>query len=383
MKAAGGAVKSVIGGAVLLVIGLPLVIILLLGSDPCTTSSGAAPAPSAAAQNGIPANYLALYQAAGAKYGIPWTLLAGIGAIETDHGRLKAAGVTSGVNFFGCCAGPMQFSIIGTGGGTWGSYGVDGNGDGKKNVYDPRDAIPAAANYLRASGAPGDIHKAVFAYNHSEAYFQSVEAKARQYAASGTGPASSADTPARPPSSTGTTTNASTTTGTAGTSGTAGTAAAGPVGSCGDGGGLGAGGDGTFTVAPGANLPGRPLTADLVAFVKRMAGFYTGAKKLVLTTGTNHNRLSLSGLVSDHFTGNAGDFGMVLNGGTNDGPVGDAIAASAFAAAGLPSDQAIARGKAGGAQTILTNTLRVQIIWKSDVGGNHHNHVHVGVKRIG
>ena len=39
---------------------------------------------------------------------------------------------------------------------TWDAYGVDGNGDGRKNRYDPRDAIPGAANYLKASGAPGD-----------------------------------------------------------------------------------------------------------------------------------------------------------------------------------------------------------------------------------
>ena len=68
-----------------------------------------------------------------------------------------------------------------------------------------------------------------------------------------------------------------------------------------------------------------------------------------------------------------------LNHGTDDGPVGDAIAASAFLAAGLPRDVAISRARAGGAQTIVSNGLRIQIIWKSDVGGNHHNHVHVGV----
>ena len=70
---------------------------------------------------------------------------------------------------------------------------------------------------------------------------------------------------------------------------------------------------------------------------------------------------------------------MVANGGTDDGPVGDAIAASAFLAAGLPRDVAISRARAGGAQTIVSNGLRIQIIWKSDVGGNHHNHVHVGI----
>ncbi|MFC9282788.1 NlpC/P60 family protein [Streptomyces collinus] len=31
---------------------------------------------------------------------------------------------------------------------TWETHGVDGNGDGKRNVWDPEDAIPAAAEYL-------------------------------------------------------------------------------------------------------------------------------------------------------------------------------------------------------------------------------------------
>lgn len=332
------------------VIALPVGIVLLLGGGEDCAVAGGAPAPSTAAQNGIPANYLAIYQQAAAQYGLPWTLLAGIGSVETDHGRSTAPGVSSGVNAYGCCAGPMQFSIIGAGGGTWGSYGVDANHDGRKNVYDPRDAIPGAANYLRASGAPGDLHRAILTYNHSEAYYQQVLAKMREYA-TGTDPVTSA---------------------------AAGSGA--PAGTCGNLGGLTAGtGDGSFEIAPGANAPGRPLSTMLTAFIARMATFYDGI--LVVTTGTNHDQYSLSGNVSDHFTGNGADFGMVLNHGTDDGPVGDAIAASAFLAAGLPRDVAITRARAGGAQTILSNGLRIQIIWKIDTPtiGNHHNHVHVGI----
>ena len=65
------------------------------------------------------------------RYGIdPW-ILAAIGTIETDHGRSTAPGVRSGVNTYGCCAGPMQFSVIGSPS-TWDGYGVDGNHDGRK-----------------------------------------------------------------------------------------------------------------------------------------------------------------------------------------------------------------------------------------------------------
>ena len=349
------------------VIGLPVAFLVLLsGEDPCV-AGGDAPAPSAAAQNGIPGNYLQLYQAAGQQYGIPWNLIAAVGSIETDHGRSTAPGVSSGQNSHGCCAGPMQFhNNYGRGGGTWGAYAVDGDGDGRKNIYDPRDAIPSAANYLKASGAPGDLRRAIFAYNRSEAYVQQVLAKMREYGATAPAAAGAGAVPV-----------ASTTTTPASAS-----AAAAPAGGCGDLGGITAGaGDGTFTVAPGANRPGVPLTPTLTAFVSAMATFYDG--RLVLTTGTNHDQFTTSGNQSDHWLGNAADFGMVLNGGFTDGPVGDAIAASAFLAAGLPREVAISRARAGGAHTIVSNGLRIQIIWKIDTPGigNHRNHVHVGLGR--
>lgn len=356
MRTKTGSIAAVLASVV---IGLPVTFLLLLSGDAPCSLAGAATLPGSAAQNGIPANYLALYEVAGPDFGVPWTLLAGIGSIETDHGRSTAPGVRSGVNFAGCCAGPMQFSIVGAAGGTWGAYGVDGNDDGRKDVYDPRDAIPGAANYLAASGAPADLHRAIYTYNHSEAYVQQVLAKMREYAAS----APAAPTPALA----GAATPSSTT----------------PAGSCDDLGGLTGSGDGTFTIAPGANLPGRPLTAAMAAFVGRMATFYDGP--LVVTTGTNHDRLTLGGNVSDHASGNAADFGMALNHGTDDGVVGDRIATAAFLAGGLPRDAAAALGRAGGAQTIVSNGLRIQIIWKTGTPaiGNHHNHVHVGIGPVG
>src|SRR4051812_36335471 len=136
--------------------------------------------PSAIARAEIPPLYLRLYIQAGARYGIdPW-ILAGIGAVETDHGRSPALGVHSGVNAFGCCAGPMQFSFTGTPS-TWDRYGVDGNHDGHTSPYEPVDATPAAARYLRASGAPGDYHAALFAYNHTDWYVAEVMAKAAAF----------------------------------------------------------------------------------------------------------------------------------------------------------------------------------------------------------
>jgi hypothetical protein len=85
--------------------------------------------------------------------------------------------VHSGVNAYGCCAGPMQFSLVGSPS-TWDSYGVDGDHDGRVSPYDPTDAIPAAARYLRA---PRDYRAALFAYNHADWYVNEVLAKAAQY----------------------------------------------------------------------------------------------------------------------------------------------------------------------------------------------------------
>jgi hypothetical protein len=143
--------------------------------------------PSAVARAEIPPPYLRLYQRAGAEYGIdPW-ILAAIGSIESDHGRSIAAGVRSGVNFAGCCAGPMQFNIRNGPPSTWDGFGVDANHDGRRSPYDPADAIPAAAGYLRANGAPGDYQRALLAYNHAQWYVDQVLAKAAEYRAAPAG----------------------------------------------------------------------------------------------------------------------------------------------------------------------------------------------------
>ncbi len=100
----------------------------------------------------------------------------------------------SGANAAGA-AGPMQFGIGGLAGNTWGGapvhpasehtggYGIDGDHDGIVNVYDPGDAIPSAAAFLKAHGAPASIQAALFAYNHSGGYVTDVLDWAARYAA--------------------------------------------------------------------------------------------------------------------------------------------------------------------------------------------------------
>jgi hypothetical protein len=115
----------------------------------------------------IPPFLLPIYQAAGAAYGIPWQVLAAINEVETDYGRdlsVSSAGAE----------GWMQFLP-----GTWGQYGVDVNRSGFEDPYNPADAIFAAARYLQAAGGDTDIRAAVFAYNHSQSYVNSVLLRAR------------------------------------------------------------------------------------------------------------------------------------------------------------------------------------------------------------
>jgi hypothetical protein len=122
-----------------------------------------------AARLNIPAAYLKLYRRAAARYGLDWTRLAAVGAIESGHGQDPVTGIVAGANIRGA-SGPAQFLA-----GTWERFGLDGNGDGDRNPYDPADAIFAMASYLRASGAPQDWRGALRAYNHSDAYVTSVE----------------------------------------------------------------------------------------------------------------------------------------------------------------------------------------------------------------
>src|SRR5215211_2062305 len=137
------------------------------------------PTPSQAAVVDIPAGYLRLYRQAGARYRIPWAVLAGIGKVESDHGRTRLPGVRSGSNWAGAC-GPMQLGCVpgSRAGNAWARYGHG-------HPHDPTQAIPAATRYLVDHGARHHLDWALFAYNHSWAYVVKVKALARRYAGGG------------------------------------------------------------------------------------------------------------------------------------------------------------------------------------------------------
>jgi hypothetical protein len=142
--------------------------------------------PSRTATADIPTAYLTLYrQAAPHCPDLSWTILAGVGKVESDHGRARLPGVRTGWNHAGA-AGPMQFGIgVGRAGNAWARFGRDYNHDGHVSVYDPSDAIPAAARYLCDAGAPQRLDAALYAYNPSLAYVTRVKAIARRYAGGG------------------------------------------------------------------------------------------------------------------------------------------------------------------------------------------------------
>jgi membrane-bound lytic murein transglycosylase B len=104
---------------------------------------------------------LAHYRDAERRFGVPWNVLAAVNFVETAFGKVRSRS-TAGAQ------GPMQFLPA-----TWRRYGLGGD------IHDPRDAILGAANMLRASGAPGDLRRALYAYNPSSLYVDAVLAYAR------------------------------------------------------------------------------------------------------------------------------------------------------------------------------------------------------------
>jgi murein DD-endopeptidase MepM/ murein hydrolase activator NlpD len=117
----------------------------------------------------IPPFLLPIYQACGTEYGIPWEVLAAINKIETGFGTNMGPSSAGAMGW-------MQFLPS-----SWEEFGLDANGDGKKDPYNPVDAICAAAHYLKLSGGDNDLYKAIYSYNHADWYVQEVLGYARAY----------------------------------------------------------------------------------------------------------------------------------------------------------------------------------------------------------
>ncbi|WP_272472648.1 hypothetical protein [Baekduia alba] len=142
---------------------------------------------------------------------------------------------------------------------------------------------------------------------------------------------------------------------------------------------------GKVVVGEAAERAGHGLQKPILSFLHELSS--RSGRTVEVTTGTNHNRMTTSGNVSDHWDGNAADLG-VGGDARQDGAAGkkgDLIAAHAlqvaYGEAGkkVSFADAYAQARKGGLWNIETPKGRVQIIWRSLVGGNHYNHVHTGL----
>jgi hypothetical protein len=161
--------------ALAILIGSLLGFAVMLGGTPGCSGGGEA---VGGLGPGVPQRLAPLYIEAAERYHLGVhgpSVLAAINFVETDFGTdvaTSSAGAEGWMAFF-----PSTFE----------EWGVDGNGDGVKDIFNPADAIYSAANYLHDSGAPGDWQKAVFAYNHASWYVEKVLRYARHFASGAAG----------------------------------------------------------------------------------------------------------------------------------------------------------------------------------------------------
>jgi hypothetical protein len=130
---------------------------------------------------------------------------------------------------------------------------------------------------------------------------------------------------------------------------------------------------GKVEVASNANRAGVGIKPVVMDYLSHVAGRAHGA--ITVGTGTRHNRLTVDGNVSDHWDGHAADIPVPV-----DSHRGDVIATAALETAGVPASRARAMARRGGLFTINHGGHRIQVIWKTNAGGNHHNHVHIGIR---
>jgi hypothetical protein len=157
----------------LLVVGMVALLFGVQQQPSCAATPGQA---QQVAGEPIPAYLVPIYQAAARRYHLGArgpAILASINGVETSFGQNPGTSSAGAIGW-------MQFEPS-----TWAKYGVDADHDGKRDPYDPQDAIYGAANYLHASGAPRDWHSAIYSYNHAEWYIDEVLANAAEYQAAG------------------------------------------------------------------------------------------------------------------------------------------------------------------------------------------------------
>jgi soluble lytic murein transglycosylase-like protein len=148
----------------------------IVATTPGSAASNAAPTADSAAiaakltQAGLKPEFAPLYLKVQKATGTPWQLLAAVHRVETGQ-----RGNTTIASYAGA-QGPMQFMPA-----TWRAYGMDGDGNGTKDIYDVDDAMMGAGRYLAANGAnKGNYSNALWHYNHSWSYVSTVTAIAKK-----------------------------------------------------------------------------------------------------------------------------------------------------------------------------------------------------------
>lgn len=170
------ALRVALAGFVLLLLFFLLTAALIVGGDVVSASSCAGAQPNAGAHfdgnEQPPPEFRELYVEAANRYRLGArgpAILAAIHKIESGFGENMGPSSAGAI-------GHMQFLPS-----TWQRYGVDGDGDGRRDPYSAADAIFSAARYLQASGAPADWYRAIFAYNHADWYVQDVLDQAKRF----------------------------------------------------------------------------------------------------------------------------------------------------------------------------------------------------------
>lgn len=262
----------------------------------------------------IPARLVPIYQHASARYRLGErgpSVLAAINKIETGFGANQGPSSAGAVGW-------MQFMPS-----TWAAYGVDADGDGRRDPASPADAIHAAARYLRASGAPAGWYQAVFSYNHADWYVREVLGQAERF--QGTCTAAVGD--------------------------------GGPVPI----------GDIDFS-ATGGPWAGTQRVARSLAALGRRHG-------CVPTSEKRPRKYTDSGGISDHWVGSRTSYAVDLDSATCSMtyPGGDADRVAREIAAALGS------ATHTGTVNVVRGAFRFQLIWQDD---GHYDHVHIGVRRL-
>ena len=300
------------------VVGLALVALLaflalfgaLLGGQ---ASGQVACSLSGSARAEVPAELVPVYESATRRYrlgerGVP--VLAAINKIESGFGQNLGPSSAGAIGW-------MQFMPA-----TWATYGVDADGDGRRDPADADDAIHAAGRYLHASGAPRDWYQAVFAYNHADWYVREVFAQADRYQGACTL-----------------------------------TLDAVPVEL----------GDLDFNDTAGAWGGSQKFALALADLGRRYGCVSTSEKR--------DRKYTSSGGISDHWVGSSDAYAVDIDsaGCTMSYPGGEAdrTAGAIAAVLGMPQHT--------GTVETVQGSYRFQLLWQTD---GHYNHVHVGVKRV-